>query len=72
MIYDDPNYARFLEDRLDEIKKILARLLWIREKNDVEAMNALFGQVEEWIGSDWWISLPNHEQEEFVSKHCSE
>ena len=66
----DASYKYFLEECLDEISKTLALLLWAREQGQSLAeMQKLFDEIEEWMGDDWWLDLPEEQQTPYLRHH---
>jgi predicted nuclease of restriction endonuclease-like RecB superfamily len=68
---DEESYAQFLEDRLEEIDEILARLLMkqaicLNKGTVINMDDEIFKELEEWTGCDWWISLSEEDQEIFI------
>ena len=66
----EKSYAQFLEENLEEIGKTLALLLWAREQGQsVAEMKKLFDEIEEWLGDDWWLDLPEEQQDPYLRYH---
>ena len=60
---NDSGYEQFLEGILDQINKILARLLWAHAQG--KSLDPIFAEIEVWMGDDWWMELSEEEQELF-------
>ena len=53
-------YAKFLEHDLELISVILKRL--ILDHGEGKPIDALIGEIEEWLGDDWFIDLSKKDQ----------
>ena len=60
---NDSGYEQFLEGTLDQINKILARLLWAHAQG--KSLDPILAEIEVWMGDDWWMELPEGQQELF-------
>ena len=57
--YSTP-YAKFLEEQLDEVEKIL-RLL-VLEHGEHKSVDHLIAEIEQWMGDDWFYVLSEEDQ----------
>lgn len=57
--YDTP-YAKFLEADLEQIEEILRRLVLAHGEH--KPIDALIGEIEEWMGDDWYWALSDEDQ----------
>lgn len=53
-------YAKFLEQRIDDICTILGQLVLAHGEH--KPIDSLIEEIEEWMGDDWYIDLSEADQ----------
>ena len=60
----DETYEEWSLQDYRYITKVLARVLWARERGEtLEAMKPIFDEIEHWLCDDWFLDLEKSEQE---------
>jgi hypothetical protein len=61
---EDPSFGVYLQQELDRITEILEKLLIVRgEDRSLNSVDDILGEIEEWMGDDWYIDLDEKDEE---------